>query len=228
MPVISLALSWTAQGYEVFGAGTMKEAKEYIAKGTADIILLDVKLPDGYGPTLLEDTARMPVRPPIILITAYGDIEMAVDAMKNGAHDFLPKPIQFARLESSIQRACESVAMRRELAHFRQAQHQDLDFIIGSNPVMQRVYDQARRACGYFVIGIDHRRNGNRKRDPRQSDSQVWSSLPEAVHGYQLPGDPEYGIRVGAVRLRTGSIYLRGETQTRTDGSCRRRSALPR
>ena len=137
----------TAQGYEVFGAGTMKEAKEYIAKGTADIILLDVKLPDGYGPTLLEDTARMPVRPPIILITAYGDIEMAVDAMKNGAHDFLPKPIQFARLESSIQRACESVAMRRELAHFRQAQHQDLDFIIGSNPVMQRVYDQARRAA---------------------------------------------------------------------------------
>ena len=52
-----------------------------------DVVLLDVTLPDGYGPSLLYETANQPIRPPIILITAYGDIEMAVDAMKNGAQD---------------------------------------------------------------------------------------------------------------------------------------------
>jgi DNA-binding NtrC family response regulator len=140
-----------SKGFEVQGVGTMQAAKEKIAEGTADIILLDVKLPDGYGPTLLEDAARLPVRPPVILITAYGDIEMAVDAMKNGAHDFLQKPIQFPRLESSIQRACEIVATRRELAHFRQAQHQDLDYIIGRNPGMLKLYERAKRVAAASV-----------------------------------------------------------------------------
>jgi DNA-binding NtrC family response regulator len=93
----------------------------------------------------------MAFRPPIILITAYGDIEMAVEAMKNGAHDFLPKPIQFARLEQSLQRACEIVSMRRELAHLRQVQQQKSNFIVGSSPAMQSVISQAQRAAAASV-----------------------------------------------------------------------------
>ena len=108
-----------------------QQARETILRGNADIILLDVQLPDGYGPDLLEETARMPMRPPIIMITGYGDIEMAVEAMRNGAHDFLQKPIQLAQLEKSIQRAGEIVGMRRELAHLRRAQHEQFDFIVG-------------------------------------------------------------------------------------------------
>jgi DNA-binding NtrC family response regulator len=114
----------TSRGFEVFGAASLNEARSAVQRGNADIILLDVQLPDGYGPTLLEETAMLPTRPPIILITAYGDIEMAVDAMKSGAHDFLQKPIQLAQLEKSIRRAGEIVAMRRELAHLRDVQHQ--------------------------------------------------------------------------------------------------------
>lgn len=141
----------SAQGYEVIGVPTLAEARSVIQRGNADIILLDVQLPDGYGPNLLEETARMPMRPPIILITAYGDIEMAVEAMKSGAHDFLQKPIQLAQLGKSIQRAQEIVSLRREIAHLRQAQHQSLDFIIGSDPAVQAVYHQAQRAAAAQV-----------------------------------------------------------------------------
>jgi len=141
----------SAKGYEVVEVSTLREARECIDRGNADIILLDVQLPDGYGPTLLEETARLPMRPPIIVITGYGDIEMAVEAMKNGAHDFLQKPIQLAGLEKSIQRAAEIVAMRRELAHFRQAQHAQFDYIIGKSPKMQEVFDHARRAAATSV-----------------------------------------------------------------------------
>lgn len=143
----NIELFLTAQGYEVIGAGTLGEARSALSRGTADIILLDVELPDGYGPSLLEETARMHLRPPIIIITAYGDIEMAVEAMKNGAHDFLEKPIQLAQLEKSIRRAGESVALRRELAHLRQVQRHEGDFIIGNSPAIQAVYDQAQRAA---------------------------------------------------------------------------------
>jgi len=122
-----------------------------IQKEVADIILLDVQLPDGYGPSLLDETALMPNRPPIILITAFGDIEMAVDAMKSGAHDFMQKPIQLTQLEKSIQRAQEIVAMRRELAHLRSAQHGETDFIVGTSQVMKTLVDQAQRAASARV-----------------------------------------------------------------------------
>ena len=91
------------------------------------------------------------MRPPIIMITGYGDIEMAVEAMRNGAHDFLQKPIQLAQLEKSIQRAGEIVGMRRELAHLRRAQHEQFDFIVGKNPQMHALFDHTRRAASTSV-----------------------------------------------------------------------------
>jgi two-component system, NtrC family, response regulator AtoC len=136
----------SAKGYDVIGVATLSEATECVRRGNADIVLLDVNLPDGYGPDLLEEVTYLPIRPPIIVITAYGDVEMAVAAMKGGAHDFLQKPIQFSQLEKSIERAKEIVGMRRELAHLRQAQHPQLDFIVGKTQAMQTAMDHARRA----------------------------------------------------------------------------------
>lgn len=136
-----------SKGYEVIEAATLNEARIAIQRGNADIILLDVQLPDGYGPSLLDETARLPARPPIILITAYGDIDMAVDAMKNGAHDFLQKPIQLAQLEKSILRAAELVSMRRELSHLRQARQKNMDFIAGDTAPMRALIDHAQRAA---------------------------------------------------------------------------------
>lgn len=140
-----------ARGYEVIGAATLQEAKDKLWHGDMDIVLLDVQLPDGYGPSLMDDIALLPMRPPVIIITAYGDIEMAVEAMRSGAHDFLQKPIQLSQLEKSITRALEIVAMRRELAHLRNSQHAELDFVVGKNPAMITLLDQAYRAASASV-----------------------------------------------------------------------------
>ena len=135
------------KGYEVIGVSNLADARHALQRGDADIILLDVQLPDGYGPNLLQEAAYLPFRPPIIMITAYGDIEMAVEAMKSGAHDFLTKPIELSRLEQSIERACEIVFMRRELDHLRQSQQQNSSFIIGNSPGMHTVIEHAKRAA---------------------------------------------------------------------------------
>jgi two-component system response regulator AtoC len=137
----------TQKGYEVKSAGTLKEARARVNEGVADIILLDVQLPDGFGTDLLRETASMPLRPPIIIITAHADIEMAVESMKNGAHDFIQKPIELDQLEKSVQRAGELVALRRELNHLRQSQRGKVDFVIGQTPVMTAVIAQAERAA---------------------------------------------------------------------------------
>jgi len=144
---INISEFLTSRGYEIIGVDTLAAARECINLGKADIILLDVNLPDGYGPTLLFETTTLSLRPPIIMITAYGDIEMAVDAMKNGAHDFLQKPISLSQLEKSIQRAVEIVSMRRELNHLRESRFNQFDFIIGQTPKMQELMNQAQRAA---------------------------------------------------------------------------------
>jgi len=135
------------RGYETIGVATLGEARDRLRQADPDIILLDVQLPDGYGPDLLDEVATMPVRPPVILITAYGDIEMAVEAMKSGAHDFLQKPIVLTQLEKSVCRAVEIVSLRRELAHLRQTRQGEMDFIVGSSQKMRSLVDHARRAA---------------------------------------------------------------------------------
>lgn len=141
----------TPKGYEVIGVETLGEAREHIRHGTADIILLDVQLPDGYGPILLEETANLPNRPPIIVITGFGDIKMAVEAMNNGAHYFLEKPINLEQLEKALSRAVETVAMRRELHQLRNARNQQFDFVVGKNPKMQDLLELAKRAANASV-----------------------------------------------------------------------------
>jgi len=148
---INIGSFLTGRGYETVGVATLADAREQVRLGIPDIILLDVQLPDGYGPVLLEETAHLPARPPIILITAYGDVEMAVEAMKNGAHDFLQKPIQLMILEKSVRRAQEIVAMRQELAHLRETQHQRFDFVVGKSQAMQLLVHHAQRAAAASV-----------------------------------------------------------------------------
>lgn len=144
---VSLQQLLSGKGYEVITAATLGEARTRLQQGEGDVVVLDVSLPDGYGPTLLTETALFSVRPPIILITAYGDIDMAVEAMKNGAHDFMTKPLQFKQLEQSIQRACEIVNMRRELDHLRQLQQERARFVAGKSPRMKTILAYAQRAA---------------------------------------------------------------------------------
>jgi two-component system response regulator AtoC len=135
-----------SEGYEVLLAADLKTARKHLSAQEADIVLLDVQLPDGYGPDLLAETAQLPNRPPIIMITAHGKIDMAVEAMKNGAHDFIQKPIKFDRLEQSIKRAQDIVEMREELNHYRKTQREALDSIVINSEIMKEVFTEAQRA----------------------------------------------------------------------------------
>lgn len=145
------------KGYEVIQAATLGEAREKVKKGIGDVVLLDLQLKGEYGLNLLYETSSMPMRPPIIVITGFGDIETAVDAMKNGATDFLAKPLNVAQLEKSLQRACEIVAMRRELEHYRESQVKSINFVVGSNDVVKTTVKQslvaAERQVSVLITG---------------------------------------------------------------------------
>jgi len=136
-----------ASGYEAVEADSIKNAKKQLSSLEIDIVILDVDLKDGKGTDLLIELNSLPVRIPVIMITGYGDIEMAVEAMKNGAHDFITKPIDFDNLTASLERAGEIIQMRRELNHLRKSQLSTDNFIVGQGKEMHRLIDYAQKAA---------------------------------------------------------------------------------
>jgi len=204
------------RGYEVICAANLGDARKIINQESADIILLDVQLPDGYGPDLLEETSRLPYQPPVILITAYGDIDMAVEAMKNGAHDFLQKPIEFNRLEQSISRAKNIVMMRRELNHYRTEQRQEVNFIVGSNPQMIELVSQAQRAAMASVSVLITGETGSGK-----------EVLAKAIHQMGTRTQKPYvAINCGAIQSNILESELFGHEAGAFTGALKRKPGL--
>jgi len=134
-------------GREVLEAGTLNEARNYLKENKADICILDILLPDGNGLSLLDEVVHMSWQPKFIVITAHGQIDYAVEAMKKGALDFITKPIDMNTLKNSIERAEANVAMRRELEHLRNTQLSNSKFVVGNHPRMQLLVDLAHRAA---------------------------------------------------------------------------------
>lgn len=201
--------------YEVLEADSIKATKKTLAQGSADVVLLDVELPDGLGTALLEEQASNPARPPIIIITAHGDIEMAVEAMRNGAYDFLQKPIKFDRLEQAVQRAGQTVAMRRELNHLRQTQTQT-DFVLGQSEAMKSLLTQAERIAQTSVSVLISGETGTGK-----------EVMAKAIHRMGTRKDkPFIDINCAAVPANTIESELFGHEAGAFTGADKRKPGL--
>ena len=143
------------KGYEVHEAATLAAAHLAVDRGEADIIVLDVQLPDGYGPSLLERVSRDLPSMPVIVVTGYGDIDMAVEAMKLGAMDFIPKPVNMKRLLQAAEKAAERVALLRELNHLRESRSPLGTWVQGDTLAMKRVvHDLGRVAASNATVLI--------------------------------------------------------------------------
>jgi two-component system response regulator AtoC len=150
-----LAPMLAAGGYEVREAETLAAAHAALDRGEADIIVLDVELPDGFGPSLLNRIRQESPGMPVIVVTGYGDIDMAVNAMKSGACDFIQKPVDMARLRQAVDKAAESVALLRELQHLRSARDPLSTWVMGETPAMKRIaHDLARVAPSNATVLI--------------------------------------------------------------------------
>ena len=134
-------------GYEVREAATLAAAHQAVDRDEADIIVLDVQLPDGYGPSLLERIRRERPGMPVIVVTGYGDIDMAVEAMKLGAMDFIPKPVDMSRLLQAVGKADEAVALVRELNHLRSLRNPLEAWVQGDTAAMKKVAYELTRVA---------------------------------------------------------------------------------
>jgi len=206
-------------GYEAVEAGDLKTAHKVLDTGSADIVLLDLNLPDGSGMTLLDRISRENPSPPVILITAYGEVETAVEAMKMGAQDFLQKPLDLPRMLQAVERSREMVALRRELELLRQSSTGQVEMIVGDTPAMQRIVREAQRAAEASVSVLITGETGTgkevlaeaiRSMGPRADKPFIpinCAALPDTMIESELFGH-EAGAFTGAQKRKPGLIEV--------------------
>lgn len=139
-------------GFTVLGAGTLAEAQHVLLENGPDLVLSDLKLPDGRGDELLQNARELPVPPPVILVTAFGQVDEAVDALRRGAADFLTKPLDMDHLLLRLERTIEVQNLRKAVASndgtAGKAEHPAKLPPLGRSPVWRQIEKQLPQIAG--------------------------------------------------------------------------------
>jgi two-component system NtrC family response regulator len=131
------------EGYEIATAGNARDALRLIRESDLDLVITDIKMPGMTGMDLLEASKQIKPELPVIMMTAYGTIEMAVAAMKKQASDYITKPFQNEELKLTIKKALETHRLIKENRRLSEALSDRYRYgnIIGKSKRMLAVYD---------------------------------------------------------------------------------------
>ncbi len=211
-------------GYRVFLAADGDEAWKRFQKGDIDLVITDLRMPGLSGEELLKRISAEAPTVPVIVLTGHGTVENAVEAMRNGAYDFLTKPLNLDRLSLLVKRALQN----RELA----IQHRELkeelekrsrlDAIIGKSMAMRKVFDTIRQVAptkasvlitGESGVGKELIADALHALSPRKDRSLIkvhCAALAETLLESELFGH-EKGSFTGAVARKRGRFELAHE-----------------
>lgn len=137
----SLEQNLTKEGYIVISAESGMEGLQLLSEDQPDIVLLDINLPDISGINILEKIKKEKKHPIVIMITAFGDIETAVKAIKLGAYDFVEKPFNLDKLKILLSKAVETGSLRQEVSQFKSqlTSQFSMNSIVGQSDQMKEV-----------------------------------------------------------------------------------------
>jgi len=209
------------RGYRVTEAAEADAALTIVARETVDLVLSDIRMPGRSGAELLDEVRALNPEVPVILMTAYGTIASAVDAMKRGAADYLTKPIDLDELEILVGRALERRALESENRELRRALEgrYRLEGLETSNARMAEAINTAARAAASRATILIRGESGTGKEllaraihyaSPRRQKPFVAvnvAALPETLVESELFGH-ERGAFTGADRERRGRFEL--------------------
>jgi DNA-binding NtrC family response regulator len=213
----SLAERLKAEGYDVVEADTAADALAKSEDGV-DLVLLDYRLPDGDGLSVLKRIKERTPETLVILLTAYSNVDTAVEAMKQGAYHYANKPFNLDEIALLVQNALETTRLRREVRSLRasQAQPYSFDRIIGESPTMVSVKALLQKVAsspastvlltGESGTGKDLAAKAihyNSARASKPFMNITCSALPEALLESELFGH-ERGAFTGADRQKRG------------------------
>ena len=133
------------EGYEVTTASGGAEALKHVARDRFDLVVTDIKMPEMDGLELLKELKDYEPSVPIIVMTAYGTVENAVQALRLGAYDYIAKPFETDEIKLTVAKALERERLLAENRYLHEELEGRYDFsgIIGGSPAMKQVYEMA-------------------------------------------------------------------------------------
>lgn len=200
-------------------AASAAEAVELIARERPDVVVLDVRLPDATGLETYHRLRVIDARVPVILVTGHGTTELAIEAMKAGAYEYLLKPLELTELRAVVDRAVQSsLLMRVPAAMPDEVPKQPVaDVLLGRCPAMQDVYKAIGRVAGQNVTVLVVGESGTGKelvaraiyqhglRADKPFLAVNCAAIPEPLLESELFGH-EKGAFTGADRKRIGKF----------------------
>jgi two-component system, NtrC family, response regulator PilR len=206
-----------SEGYEIVTAGTGRQARDAFRTHGFDCVLTDLKMPDISGIDLLSDLMKLQAGLCVILMTAHGSIDTAVEAMKKGAFDYLTKPLEREELLLVLGRAMERTRLVREnrMLHEQLRDRFKIDNIIGAHGSMQNVFRVVHKVAASSTTVVIYGESGTGKelvaralhhhseRRERPFYAVNIAALPESILEAELFGY-EKGAFTGAEARKIG------------------------
>jgi DNA-binding NtrC family response regulator len=134
-------------GYRVLVAADGKQALELLDHKDPQLMFLDIEMPGMKGLEVLKEIRHRQRDFPVIMITAYGSIDLAVQAMKEGAYDFIPKPFKAGHIALVVQKAIERQRLRREIEVLSEEVDKRYSLVTGNSPKILQAIDAAKKAA---------------------------------------------------------------------------------
>ncbi len=144
---VALDLILNAAGFEVLTAESIAESKKILRYASVDLVITDLQLPDGSGIDLITHIKSETPDTEVILMTAYGSVDVAIEAIKHGAYYYLEKPFEPDRLFALVERALQFATRRRENEKLTLVEDTETFGMIGRDPKMLKIIQTIQTAA---------------------------------------------------------------------------------
>jgi two-component system, NtrC family, response regulator HydG len=217
----SVAAALRRDGYDVHPFADPQAGLDSLAEGGGDVVITDLRMPGLTGMDVIRHVVRRSPGVPVIVLTAYGTVESAVEAVRAGASDYLMKPVGVPHLRAAVFKAVKERSMHREIAHLREEvdKVREVPEIVASSRVMEDVMRRVRLVAPTRMNVLIQGESGTGKElvaraihalSPRR-DAPFFplncAAIPESLLESELFGY-EKGAFTGAAAARQGKMEI--------------------